>query len=57
MTALPALARPDERERDAATLRRAVADHRERCESRPIERMADYECCPFRASHLERATS
>jgi hypothetical protein len=29
----------------------AILDHIRRCESRPIEGMASFECCPFRAQH------
>jgi hypothetical protein len=29
----------------------ALLDHIRRCESRPIERMATFETCPFRPQH------
>jgi hypothetical protein len=52
------LARPSKREQDERLLAAAVADHVERCEKWGAERgmlMADYEACPQRVQHQDRA--
>jgi hypothetical protein len=53
--AVPELARPGDAECDPDTTRRAVADHRERCELLGPAPQAPYERCPLRPAHIRAA--